>query len=238
MKIAMWSGPRNLSTAMMYSFGNRADCAATDEPFYAAYLTASGVTHPMNDQIISSQPNDPNDVISAITGSNPDGVAHWYQKHMTHHMLPNFPMDWISDFTNVFLIRHPARVIASYAAKRENPSLEDLGFVQQKRIYDHCLALGQTPIVVDSDDILADPETVLTGLCDQIGIPFDPAMLAWSAGSRTYDGVWAAHWYDSVHQSTGFGPAPKGLPPSQAGVAQLQESALEIYRSMGGRVDV
>lgn len=119
MRIAMWSGPRNLSTAMMYSFAARGDCAVVDEPFYAAYLALSGLDHPMRDEILNSQPQDPERVVDTLTASNPDGMQHFYQKHMTQHMLEGVPRTWMKDVRNVFLIRHPARVIASYAAKRE-----------------------------------------------------------------------------------------------------------------------
>ena len=228
MKIAMWSGPRNLSTAMMYSFGNRADCAVVDEPFYAAYLHHSGVDHPMRAQILQSQTTDPAVVARNMLGPNPGGQAIWYQKHMTHHMMAGFPMDWLADVVNVFLIRHPARVIASYHRKRENPTMDDLGFAAQKRLYDHCVALGQTPAVIDSDDILVDPERALTGLCARIGISFDPAMLTWPSGPRADDGIWAAHWYDAVHRSTGFGGPVGALPRVESGGAIYRES-LNIY---------
>ena len=125
-RIAMWSGPRNLSTAMMYAFAARGDCDASDEPFYAAYLALSGLDHPMRDQVLASQPTDPERV--RLTGEGPGGAPIWYQKHMVHHMLPQMPRGWMSDCRHAFLLRHPARVIASYARKREAPTAEDLGF--------------------------------------------------------------------------------------------------------------
>ncbi|MEM6307936.1 MAG: HAD family hydrolase, partial [Pseudomonadota bacterium] len=225
MKIAMWSGPRNLSTALMYAFGNRADCAAIDEPFYAAYLAASGADHPMRDMVLASQSQNPADVIAHLTGPNPGNAPLWYQKHMTHHM-GGISLDWLDRVTNVFLIRHPARVIASYVNKRENPTLDDLGFAQQVAIFDHCRALGQTPIVVDSDDILANPSAVMAAQCDALGIRFDPAMLHWPAGPRPYDGVWATHWYDAVHQSTGLTPQLRVMPVVGAGGQDILSRAL------------
>ena len=233
MKIAMWSGPRNLSTAMMYAFGNRVDCAITDEPFYAAYLHHTGVQHPMGADIMASQPTDPATVVQTLTGPNPGGRAIWYQKHMTHHMIDGFPMDWLEQVTNVFLIRHPARVMASYQRKRENPTLGDLGFVEQKQIYDACVARGQAPVVIDSDDILQNPVRALRRLCDGIGITFDPAMLSWPAGPRDADGIWAAHWYDAVHKSTGFGPPPGDMPDIPADDPTLT-AALRIYDEFRG----
>lgn len=207
MKIAMWSGPRNLSTAMMYAFGNRTDCAVVDEPFYAAYLARTGLEHPMRDAILAAQPQDPATVAATLAGPNPEGKAHWYQKHMTQHMIAGVPRGWMRGVTNVFLIRHPARVIASYAAKRENPTLDDIGFRQQAELFREVLGLGGDPIVIDSHDIREDPCRMLEKLCAAIGVPFDPAMLGWPAGGHKDDGVWAAHWYGAVWNSTGFAGA-------------------------------
>ena len=232
MKIAMWSGPRNLSTAMMYAFGARADCAVSDEPFYAAYLAATGLDHPMRDAILASQPTDPAAVARHLAGPVPGGKAHWYQKHMTHHMLPGVPRDWMADVVNVFLIRHPARVVASYARKREAPVLADLGFVQQAELYDHVRALGQAPVVIDSADVRADPEAALSGLCAAIGLPWDPAMLSWPAGGHPEDGVWAAHWYGAVHRSTGFDGPEGALPALEGDYARLAEAALPHYERL------
>lgn len=232
MKIAMWSGPRNLSTAMMYSFGNREDCQISDEPFYAAYLAATGIDHPMTKEILASQPQNPKQVIRAISAPNQKLV--WYQKHMTHHMLPTFQLDWIRDFKNVFLIRSPDRVIASYAEKRKQLSLADLGFKQQLKIYDHCYALGLETIVVDSDDILRNPKGTLGALCAALEIDFDPAMLSWEAGARKEDGVWAKHWYDSVHKSNGFGAPKTTTVTVQKHHQNLLNEAECIYATLSG----
>ena len=171
MRIAMWSGPRNLSTAMMYSFGARSDFTVMDEPFYAAYLAATGADHPMADEIQNEHEQDPNKVSEACRAS---GSPHLYMKHMPHHMLDGFPLRWAEGCVNVHLIRHPARVIASYAAKREAPTLDDIGFRQQADVY---AKLGG--VVIDGTDIRADPAGMLRRLCDAINLPFDPAMLAW-----------------------------------------------------------
>lgn len=224
MRIAMWSGPRNLSTAMMYSFGARADFSVMDEPFYAAYLAASGADHPMAAQIMQAHETDPNKV--EITCSAP-GTPHLYMKHMPHHMLDGFPMDWAKDCVHVHLIRHPARVIASYTAKREAPTLEDIGFVQQAALFDR---IGGH--VIDSTDIRADPERMLRLLCDAIDLPFDPAMLHWPAGPRAEDGVWAAHWYGAVHQSTGFAGAEGEMPLLEPDMAALAAQALPFYERL------
>jgi hypothetical protein len=228
MKIAMWSGPRNLSTAMMYAFGNRADCTAWDEPFYAAYLAASGTDHPMRAETMASQPTDARDVIAGLRrAADP---PHQYLKLMTHHMLPAFPLDWAKGCTNVHLIRHPARVIASYAAKRATITMDDIGFAEIDRIYN---ALPGP--IVDSADIRAAPEPLLRALCGKIGLAFDPAMLSWTAGPKGFDGAWAPHWYDAVHRSTGFagaeGPLPEVAPEHHA----LLDAALPIYEAMWAR---
>jgi hypothetical protein len=224
MRIAMWSGPRNLSTAMMYSFGNRADFAVIDEPFYAAYLAATGVDHPMRAQILAAQDTDPAKV--AALCAQP-GRPHIYMKHMPHHMLDGFPMEWAKGCVNIHLIRHPARVIASYAAKREAPSFADIGFGQQTALYDQIGGL-----VIDSADIRADPEGMLRKLCDAIDLPFDPAMLSWPAGARAEDGIWASHWYGAVHKSTGFAGAEGALPMLSGDEGLLLEEALPHYNTL------
>jgi hypothetical protein len=232
MKIAMWSGPRNLSTAMMYAFGNRADCAVVDEPFYAAYLAKTGLDHPMSNQILAAQPHDPQVVAEALSGPNPDGKPHWYQKHMTQHMIAGVPRLWMRDVVNVFLIRHPARVIASYAAKRENPRLDDIGFRQQAELCQEVQSFGGNPVVIDSHDIRDNPRGMLEKLCDAIGLDFDPAMLSWPEGGHKDDGVWAPHWYGAVWNSTGFAGAEGPLPRLEGDAAELCEEAMPYYLQM------
>lgn len=229
----MWSGPRNLSTAMMYAFGARADCVAVDEPFYAAYLAATGLDHPMRAEIIAAQPTDPAEVARQMSGPVPGGKAVFYQKHMTHHMLPSVPRDWMRDCVNVFLIRHPARVVASYAQKREHPVLADLGFVQQAELFDQVAEWsGAPPLVIDSFDIRANPEAALRALCAAIGLGFDPAMLRWPAGGSRFDGVWARHWYGAVHRSTGFAEPEAPLPELSGEAAALAKAALPFYNRL------
>ena len=232
MRIAMWSGPRNLSTAMMYSFGARPDFAVVDEPFYAAYLVRTGLDHPMRAEVIASQSTDPEEVAISLTGPIPGGKPNFYQKHMTQHMIDGIPTGWMKEVTNVFLIRHPARVAASFGAKYDNPTLEDIGFVQQTRLYEELLAQGQTPVVIDSSDIRRDPATMLERLCSAIGLAYDPAMLSWPAGGHPADGVWAAHWYGAVHASTGFAPAEGDLPELSGPLAQLVRAALPHYERL------
>jgi hypothetical protein len=230
MKIAMWSGPRNLSTALMYAFAARPDCTVSDEPFYAAYLAATGINHPMRDEVIASQPTDPAKVAAHCTGPNPDGKPLWYQKHMTMHMVPSFDRGFLKDLTNVFLLRHPARVIASYAKKREAPTLEDIGFLQQAQLFDQVADLtGTAPPVITAEAIRANPRAALTTLCAALGIPFTEAMLHWPAGPKPYDGVWAPHWYNAVHRSTGFEDPEGPLPDLPAEYQRLADAALAAH---------
>jgi hypothetical protein len=229
-RIAMWSGPRNLSTALMYSFAARGDCAVVDEPFYAAYLAATGINHPMRDAVIASQNTDSAQVAAQCLGSIPQDQSLFYQKHMTLHMIPEFNRGFVKDLTNVFLIRHPARVIASYARKREAPTLADIGFVQQAELFDQVAQMqGTAPLVVDSSDIRANPRETLSRLCTGLGISFTENMLAWPAGPKPYDGVWAPHWYDEVWKSTGFGGAEGNLPKLSAEFESLCEAALTYF---------
>ena len=230
MKIAMWSGPRNLSTALMYSFANRADTSAVDEPFYASYLTETGLDHPMREAVIASQNSDPNAVIENLLSES--DAKHQYQKHMTQHMLPTVSRDWLSKVKNVFLIRHPARVLASWSNKHDALSLTDIGFVQQLDLFEDVRSRGQQSVVIDSADIRSDPEQYLRALCNAIDLEWDPAMLAWEQGAKPFDGVWADHWYDAVHRSNGFAGAEGDLPQLNGELAELNEKALPIYERL------
>ena len=227
MRIAMWSGPRNLSTAMMYAFGNRADFAIWDEPFYAPYLAARGIDHPMRTEILAAHETDPDKVAARCIGPVPGGKPHFYMKHMPLHMVEGFPLDWAAECVNVHLLRHPARVVASYAAKRENPTLDDIGFRQQVELFRRFPGP-----VIDSADIRDTPEGMLRALCDAIGLDFDPAMLRWPAGPRAEDGVWASHWYGAVHRSTGFAGAESPLPQLEGEAARLVAAALPYYEEL------
>lgn len=232
----MWSGPRNLSTALMYAFAARGDCAVWDEPFYAAYLAATGMDHPMREGVIAAGEVDAGRVGAACSGSVPDGKSFWYQKHMTMHMIPAFDRGFMRDLVNVFLIRHPARVVASYSKKREAPTLADIGFVQQAELYEQVAGFsGNAPLVVDSADIRADPRGTLGRLCAALGIPFVDSMLRWEAGPKPYDGVWAPHWYNAVHASTGIDEPEGALPSLAAEYAPLVEQALPYYQRLAAR---
>lgn len=231
-RIAMWSGPRNLSSALMRSFENRADTAVWDEPFYAAFLNASGIDHPMREEVVAAYETDPDRVAAACLGPPPAGAAVFYQKHMTHHMLPGFPLGWTAGVTNAFLIRRPEAVVASYRLKRERARLEDLGFTRQRDLFDEVAArTGVVPPVVDADDIRRTPEATLRKLCAALAIPFEPAMLAWPTGRRASDGLWAAHWYDAVERSSSFTP-PSPIPALDEAARALADAARPTYEAL------
>jgi hypothetical protein len=232
-RIAMWSGPRNLSTALMRSFENRPDTAVVDEPFYAVYLNATGLDHPMRDDVLRSQSKDWRSVVSELTGPMPKGRDVFYQKHMTHHLLPEIDRSWTSQVRNAFLIRAPEDVLASYAAVRAAPTLEDIGVPQQRELFDReADRLGEAPPVVDSFDLRENPRGVLVALCNAVGIPFTDRMLSWPAGKRTSDGVWAPAWYAAVERSTGFaspreGARPEDLPDALRRIAARARPSYE-----------
>jgi len=232
-RIAMWSGPRNLSTAMMRSFGERPDTVVWDEPFYAAFLAITGIDHPMREAVIAAHEADPRTVARACAGPAPDGKAIFYQKHMTHHMLDGIDLSWTARVRNAFLIRDPAFVAASYEAKRERARLEDLGVRRQVELFEaEADRLGHAPPVVDAHDIAADPERTLSALCAALGIPFHTAMLSWAPGPRPEDGVWAAHWYGSVLASTGFAPPRAEAPLMTDHAKALADAARPFYERL------
>ena len=226
MIIAMWSGPRNLSTAMMRSFGARADCTVWDEPFFAPFLKATGKAHPGREEILAAHETDPVKVARLCAG--PISRPFHFQKHMPHHMVEVFPLAWTAGAAHFFLLRHPQRVIASYAKSRAAFDLDDLGFAAQHRLWTQ---LGCPP-VIHSESILRSPESALRALCRAINIPFDPAMLSWRAGPRKEDGAWAPWWYESVWRSTGFGPPPGDLPPISPKYKTLLEDCLPVYEAL------
>jgi len=218
--ICMWSGPRNLSTAMMRSFGSRADCDVWDEPFFAPYLEITGKDHPGRDETLAAHETSAHKV--AMRCRQDVDKAYHFLKLMPHHMLPSFPMDWAVHGKHFVLLREPARVIASYAKGRAAFDAQDLGFAAQRALYDDISAIADSKVaVIDSADILRDPETALRALCAAIDIPFDTAMLSWEAGSRPEDGAWAPYWYKSVEASTGFAPyddRPANVPDEYADI--------------------
>ncbi|TMM49917.1 sulfotransferase [Qipengyuania marisflavi] len=232
-RIAMWSGPRNISTAMMRSFGARADCAVSDEPFYGAFLKATGEPHPLAAETIANMDCDWQSVLAAQSGGAPDGQPLWYQKHMPHHMVGPVGIADMPDHRHAFLIRSPARVVASYRAKNELRRPEMLGFAQLRNYFETVAdRTGAVPPVIDSDDILADPAKSLAALCAALDIPWDPAMLEWQKGPHPEDGVWGAHWYDKVNASTGFGAPPGELPELDGDYARVADDCRADYLTM------
>ena len=209
-RIAMWSGPRNISTAMMRSWGNRQDTVVIDEPFYPYYLYATGKNHPGADEVIAAGETDWSKVVGRLTGPVPNGRRIFFQKQMTHHLLPGMDREWLVAVTNCFLIRDPREVIASYVKKREHAALEDFGFVQQMEIFDFvCARTNTVPAVVDARDVLENPELTLRLLCDAVGVEFRESMLSWAPGVRETDGIRAKYWYNEVARSTSFRPYRK-----------------------------
>lgn len=231
-RIAMWSGPRNISSAMMRSFGARPDTAVTDEPFYAAFLARSGADHPLRAEVLASQPNDWREVVAQLLGPVPGGKPIWYQKHMTHHMLGEFGREWLGRVSNAFLIRDPQAVLASYMHIRaaESVTLDDIGIVQQRELFEReAERLGRAPPVIEGADVLADPPGMLARLCAALAIPYTDSMLRWSAGRRDTDGVWAPAWYASVERSTGFAAAgPGAAGPGPGGAAALPANLMRL----------
>jgi hypothetical protein len=229
-RIAMWSGPRNISTAMMRSWGNRPDTFVCDEPFYAHYLDATGRDHPGANEVIASGQTEWRKVVETLTGGEmPHGKRIFYQKQMTHHLLPEIDRAWLRVVTNCFLIRDPRDVIVSYIKKNNDPVLEDIGFVQQAEIFDWVRAdTGAVPAVIDARDVLENPRRILELLCDAVGVEFSEAMLSWPPGLRETDGIWAKHWYGEVATSTTF------RKPSARDPEPVPERLRDVYEKSRG----
>ncbi len=230
--IAMWSGPRNISTAMMYAFANRADCIAWDEPFYAAYLKETGLPHPMRAEILAAGESDPRQVAARCQSMAKKNI--FYQKHMTHHMVKGFDRSFIPRLENAFLIRSPEKVLASYAQKHDEVTLHAIGFVEQAEIFDLVAQkLGHAPPVIDADEHLRDPEKSLRRLCEALDIPYSAAMLSWKPGPKPCDGVWAPHWYNAAWASTGFAkPEPKPALVLPDALRAIAEQAWPHYEKL------
>ena len=234
-RVAMWSGPRNLSTALMRSWGSRPDTAVVDEPLYAAYLAGTGREHPGRADVLRSQPTDWRTVAEVLSGPVPDGRPIWYQKHMAHHLLPEVGRAWLDapSFRHAFLIRDPAAMIVSLDRVTPDPVLEDTGLPQQVELYERMAAHdGVAPPVVDSSDVLRDPASVLRSLCVALNVPYDSAMLTWAPGPRGTDGVWAEHWYGSVEASTGFGAPRDRRPEVPVRLMPVLDAARPLYQRL------
>jgi hypothetical protein len=233
LRIAMWSGPRNISTAMMRAWENRGDTAVWDEPLYAYYLARTGLAHPGASEVIAAGETDWRRVVARCIGDVPGGRAVFFQKHMAHHLLEEMERDWLSQLVNCFLIRDPRDVIASYARVRPQVSVPDVGIVQQAAIFDRVASLtGRTPQVLDSRDVLQHPRAMLRALCESVGVAFSERMLSWPAGPRDSDGVWARHWYASVEASTGFAPYEPRSHRLTPDLAPLAEECMAHYQRL------
>lgn len=231
----MWSGPRNISTALMRSWGSRADVAVADEPLYAHYLNATGVAHPGREEVIAAHESDWRKVVSWLSGPVPGGCPIWYQKHMAHHLLPEIDRAWVRGMANCFLVREPRKMLVSLAKVTPNPRLEDTGLPQQVELFDRVREwTGRTPPVIDAKDVLLHPRGVLTALCGAVGVAFDAAMLSWAPGRRETDGVWAKHWYEAVEKSTGFEAYRERNEDVPERLRGLLEECNALYRLLHG----
>jgi hypothetical protein len=234
-RLAMWSGPRNISTAMMRSWENRPDSIVVDEPLYAHFLAVTGIDHPGREEVLAVGETDWQTVVSSLLGPVPDGVAVFYQKHMTHHLTSDVEPDWIVGLTNVLLIRDPREVVASYVRSRERVTADDIGLPQQVRLYDWLTAAGLAPHVIDAADFLRDPAGYLTALCAELRLPFTDAMLHWPPGRRDSDGVWAPYWYAAVERSTGFTPYRPRPAELTGAAAAVAEETRPLYEHLHAR---
>lgn len=233
-RIAMWSGPRNISTALMRSWGSRQDTTVWDEPLYAHYLQATGREHPGREEVIAHHETDVEAVIRRLTQAPiPNQADIFYQKHMAHHMLPEIPTEWVHDLRNAFLIRDPAEMLPSLAEFLPEPTLRDTGLKQQWTLFQKVQEdTDRPPPVIDARDVLADPKGVLRALCDALNVPFRSSMLSWEPGPRPTDGVWAKYWYDAVEQSTGFHPHTPSSDPVPDRLKSLHATCQEYYRRL------
>jgi len=218
---------------MMRAWGNRADTAVIDEPFYAYYLERTGKEHPGAEEVIAHGEIDWRKIVNQLTDAVPSGKPIFFQKQMVHHLLPEIDRGWMVELTNCFLIRDPREVILSYIKKNPEPTLEDLGFVQQLKIFDFVRGQANSvPTIVDAKDVLQNPGRTLRLLCETIGVSFDAAMLSWPPGLRDTDGIWAKYWYDEVARSTSFQPyTPReGVVPER--LREIYEQCRECYEQL------
>lgn len=230
-RVAMWSGPRNISTAMLRSWGARPDTIVCDEPLYAHYLhVTQDRRHPMYDEILASHEADLARVTEKLTGPLPPGKSVFYQKHMAQHLLPDVDRTWTDSLTNCLLIRDPAAVLASFVQLLPNPTPRDLGFPQQIELLERWLAThDDPPPIIESSDVLRDPPAMLASICDRVGVPYTKAMLSWAPGIPATDGVWSAHWYDKVAKTTGWGPYHETKPVVPDSVREVLKECQPLY---------
>jgi len=228
-RINLISGPRNISTALMYSFAQRTDTTVLDEPYYAFYLHTSGIDHPGKEEILKSQPMEERKVSEAVFKAWNTPVL--FIKNMAHH-LELMDQSFVEKVANIFLIRNPKQILASYAQVIEAPTLRDIGIEYQFTLFNRLKEQGQQSLVMDSGLILENPESVLRQVCQRIGIHYTTDMLHWQAGPKPYDGIWAKHWYANVHKSTGFEKQPTSNRPLPAHLQALNEKAQSYYEAL------
>jgi hypothetical protein len=232
-RINVWSGPRNVSTALMYAFRQRADTRVIDEPLYAHYLatTSARAEHPMTDAILASMSADAGVVADTVICGPSDRPVLFF-KQMAHHLVPDVPSRVLTECVNVLLIRDPVEVLKSVVRQLPKPSMRDIGIGRQLTLLRELRAMGQDPPVLDAKRLQNEPQRVLTRLCEQVGIPWDTAMLSWPAGPKPEDGVWAPAWYANAHATTGFLPHRAKTEPLPGQVAALAAEATAIYREL------
>jgi hypothetical protein len=229
----MWSGPRNISTALLRSWENRPDTWVTDEPFYAHYLRRTGLAHPGAEEVIRAGEPDAERVAAWLAGPIPEGRAVWYQKQMAHHLLPTVPRGWMETAVHCFLIRSPREMLASLLRILPDPRLDDTGLPQQVELF-RSLAdrEGRIPPVIEARDVLQHPRPMLEALCAAVGVPFREEMLSWPPGPRPTDGAWAPHWYDAVYKSTTFEPYRPREVDLPASLTPLLDAAEQLYAEL------
>lgn len=237
LRLAVWSGPRNISTATMRSWGNRTDIAVVDEPFYAHYLAATGMQHPGRDEVLAYQENDWLKVSEQLLGPVPGGKPIFYQKHMAHHLLPSMQGDWLNELKHVFLIRRPDAMLLSLDKVLDKPTLPDTGLPQQLALFEQLKRdsgpeTGPAPIVIDSADVLRNPEGMLRAWCAHLNVDFTEDMLSWPPGPRDTDGIWAKHWYAKVEQSSGFKPYREQVVELPENLQSVHQACLPYYQTL------
>ena len=225
----MWSGPRNISTALMRAFGSRSDVFISDEPFYGYYLYNTNIDHPMKNEIIEEMEISFNIITKNLTGNIPQNKSLWYQKHMAHHMSLNDNLMWIKKLNNILLIRNPREVILSYIKKNTLTDLTQLGLQQQLNIYKTLKKINANCIIIDANDLVVNPKKILEDLCNSIGVIFDNNMLKWKLGPHDYDGVWGKHWYNNVNNSTEFTTTTKKKNKIPDLYLKIYKQAMNIY---------
>jgi len=230
LRIAAWSGPRNISTAMMRSWENRPDTTVYDEPFYAHYLRKTELNHPGKQQVLAHHENDWEKVVETLTAECETPIH--YQKHMSHHLLSHISRDWVAEVTNIFLIRNPREMLTSLIKQIPNPTIEDTGLPQQLKLFESVKAFNKNPIVLDAKDVLLRPKEMLSKLCKELNIPFYNEMIKWPAGKRKTDGIWAKDWYKNVESSTGFEPWKPKKEVVPASLETMCLKCLDVYKQL------